>query len=82
MSRDRTRIPAATPDGLALADREALCNPHRVCSRLVDIAEDKRSTEPTTGDMLSPKVSHISAGTAHSIKADASRTGVPYPVSR
>ena len=69
----------------APTDLEALCNPHRIRSRLVDIAEDERSTEPTTGDiklMLVPKVSQISAVTAHPIKPDAPRTGVTRPVSR
>ena len=67
------------------ADLEALCNPHGIRSRLVDIAEDERSTEPTTGDiklMLIPKVSQISAVTAHPIKLDAPRTGEPRQVSR
>jgi len=66
-------------------DLQALCNPHRIRSRLVDIVEDERSTEPTAGDiklMLTPKVSQISAVTAHPIKPDAPRTGVPRPVSR
>ena len=73
---------AFLPRGDAL---EALCNPHRIRSRLVDIAQDERSTEPTAGDiklMLTPKVSQISAVTAHPIKPDAPRTGVPRPVSR